>query len=149
MSMTFQPSTKPNDEISYVRVNCDVFWAELTRVNKLSGKYQAILANLSDRACDELSAMGITIRSNADKPELGNYITVKSNREIKAWDEKTGDEITDKLIGNGSKATAKVTAYQWTFQGKTGTSPSLQRLGITDLVEYSSNSEEDDAQEVF
>ena len=114
-----------------VKFKCDLMWAQLDKVNDMSGKFQVNLCNLSDAAAQALEALGI---STLNKEGMGNYITCKSNTPIKAFD-TDGDEIKE-LIGNGSKAKAVVKPYDWTYKNKKGVSPSLVKLVITDLVEY-------------
>ena len=116
-----------------VKFECDIMWAQLTKVNDMSGKYQVNLCNLSDAAVKALEALSI---STLNKEGMGNYITCKSNTPIKAFDLE-GDEIKE-LIGNGSKAKAVVNPYEWAYKNKKGISPSLKKLVITDLVEYAS-----------
>lgn len=116
-----------------VKFKCDIMWAQLTKVNDMSGKYQVNLCNLSDAAVKALEALSI---STLNKEGMGNYITCKSNTPIKAFDLE-GDEIKE-LIGNGSKAKAVVNPYEWAYKNKKGVSPSLKKLVITDLVEYAS-----------
>jgi hypothetical protein len=121
-------------EQAKVKVKCDLFWAQLNKQNEMSGKYQVDLCNLSDAACKALEDLGIEVKSNPNKPDLGKYITCKSNNVIKAFD-VDGDEITEK-IGNGSKAKALLSAYEWKYKNKSGVSPTLWKLVVTDLVEY-------------
>lgn len=121
-------------EAAKVKVKCDLYWAQLSKQNEMSGKYQVDLCNLSDAACKALEEMGIEIKSNKDKPEQGKYITCKSNNPIKAFD-SDGDEISE-LVGNGSKAKAVISSYEWKYKNKSGVSPSLAKLVVTDLVEY-------------
>jgi hypothetical protein len=116
-----------------IRLNCILFWAQLKKVNDMSGKYQVDLTNLSAAAVKALQAAGITVRTRDDKPEMGAYITCKSANPIKAYDDN-GVEI-DVLIGNGSSAIATVRAYDWSFKNKTGKSASLDRLTVTNLIE--------------
>jgi hypothetical protein len=47
------------------------------------------------------------------------------------------------LIGNGSRVVASVGSYDWEFKGKKGTSPSLKRLVVTDLVEFGDGVEDE------
>lgn len=121
-------------EAAKVKVKCDLFWAQLSKQNEMSGKYQVDLCNLSDAACKALEEMGIEIKSNKDKPEQGKYVTCKSSNPIKAFD-NDGDEISE-LVGNGSKAKAVISSYEWKYKNKSGVSPSLNKLVVTDLVEY-------------
>lgn len=120
-----------------VKIKCDIYWAQLNKVNDMSGKYQVDLCNLSDAAVAALEDMGISVLENAKKkPEMGKYITCKSEKPIKAFD-ADGDEIgADVSIGNASKGKAMIGAYEWTYKNKKGISPTLNKLVITDLVEY-------------
>ena len=119
-----------------LKIKCDIYWAQLKKMNEMSGAYQVNLCNISDAAAKALEEMGITVNFDGEKkPEMGKYITCKSkNRPMKAYD-VDGEEI-DAEIGNGSKAKALVTPYSWTYKNKKGISPSLKKLVITELVEY-------------
>lgn len=126
-------------EIKKVKIKADVFWCQHTKVNDMSGKYQLNLCNLSDAAADALEAMGISVQVGEDKKsDMGRYITCKSQSPIRVYD-TDGDEITE-AIGNGSKAKALVSSYEWTYKNKKGVSPSLGKLVITELVEYGADS---------
>lgn len=114
-----------------VKFKCDVMWAQLTKVNDMSGKFQVNLCNLSDAAAKALESLGI---STLNKEGMGNYITCKSNTPIKAFD--SDGDLIDVMIGNGSKAKAVVKPYDWTYKNKKGISPTLVKLVITDLIEY-------------
>ena len=118
-----------------VKIKGDAYWAQLDKINEMSGKYQVNICNLSDAAVAALEEMGLSVSSDADKkPDMGNYITCKSEKPIKAYD-PDGDEITE-LVGNASKCKALIGTYAWTYKNKKGLSPSLAKLVITDLVEY-------------
>lgn len=127
-----------------VKLKADIMWAQLDKVNELSGKYQVNLCNLSDAAVEALEAMGINV---LEKEGQGKYITCKSANPMKAFD-TDGDLITEK-IGNGSKAKAIITPYEWKYQKKKGVSPSLKKLVITDLVVYESAGADIDDDEVL
>jgi hypothetical protein len=124
------------DEKKKVKIKCDIYWAQLNKMNDLSGAYQVNLCNLSDAAAEALEEMGLSINQDSEKKaDMGKYITCKSkNKPMKAFD-ADGDEITED-IGNGSKAKALVGTYNWTYKNKKGLSPSLIKLVVTDLVEY-------------
>lgn len=106
-------------------------WAQMTKINDLSGKYQVNLCDLSDPAVQALTEMGIEVK---EKEGQGRYITCKSAKPMKAFDED-GQEIEED-IGNGSKAKAIISSYEWKYKNKKGVSPSLKKLVITNLVEY-------------
>ena len=128
-----------------VKIKCDVFWAQLNKKNEMSDAYQVNLCNLSDQAVKALEDMGISVLENKEKkPEMGRYITCKSQKPIKAFDEDNQEIDSDVSIGNGSKAKAMITAYEWTYKNKKGVSPSLYKLVITDLVEYATENLADD-----
>lgn len=121
-----------------IKIKADVYWAQLNKINEMSNKYQVNLCNLSDAAVEALEAMGVSVSIGEDKKaDMGRYITCKSNNPIRAYD-TDGDEISE-LIGNGSKAKAVVGSYEWKYKNKKGTSPSLKKLVITNLVEYASD----------
>lgn len=116
-------------------INGDIYWAELSKANQYSGKYQFNLCNLSDAAVDALEMNGMQVRVNDKKPEQGRYITMRSNRVIPAYN-TSGDQLHEE-IGNGSTATVRVGHYDWNSpQGGKGRSPSCMKLTIRDLVVY-------------
>jgi len=125
------------DEKKKLKIKCDIYWAQLNKMNEMSGAYQVNLCNLSDAAAEALEEMGLSVNQDSEKKaDMGKYITCKSkNKPMKAFD-VDGDEITED-IGNGSKAKALVGTYNWTYKNKKGVSASLIKLVVTDLVEYS------------
>jgi hypothetical protein len=124
------------DERKKLKIKCDIYWAQLSKMNEMSGAYQVNLCNLSDAAAEALEEMGLSVNQDSEKKaDMGKYITCKSkNKPMKAFD-VDGDEITED-IGNGSKAKALVGTYAWTYKTKKGVSASLIKLVVTDLVEY-------------
>jgi hypothetical protein len=119
-------------ETQTVKLKADVMWAQLDKVNEMSGKYQVNLCNLSDAAVLALEELGIAV---AEKEGQGRFITCKSANPIKAFD-ADGDEIVGVKVGNGSKAKAVINPYEWKHKNKKGVSPSLRKLVITELIEY-------------
>jgi len=117
----------------WVKIKCEVFWAQLDKMNDMSGKYQVNLGKLSDKAVEALEAMGLSVN---EKEDMGKFIVCKSNSIMRGYD-TVNDLVTEK-IGNGSKAKAIIKPYEWTYKNKKGKSPSLVKLVITDLVEYAS-----------
>lgn len=118
-----------------LKIKATVYWASLSRKNELADAYTVDLCNLSDKAVAALEDMGISVQENTEKKsEQGRYITCKSQRPIKAFD-TDGDDIVED-IGNGSKAICMIGSYDWRYKNKSGRSPSLVKLVITDLVEF-------------
>jgi hypothetical protein len=88
-----------------------------------------------------LEGIGIDVKN---KPDLGNYISCKSTTPIKAVDEQGIALDPETLVGNGSKAKAAVSFYDWKYMNKSGRSPSLMKLMITDLIVYGDSANIDD-----
>lgn len=129
-------------EAKPVRISGTIMWAQLTKENEMSGKFQFDLCSLSDKAVEALEERGIKVRNNDDK---GNFLTYKSKHPIKAYD-KDGNEIT-KPIGNGSKAEVVTKGFEWTFKNKKGTSPSCLKLVIKELVVFNPDGDADNPDE--
>lgn len=123
-----------------IKVEAEVQWAFFNKKNEMSGKFQVDLTNLSPNAVKALEEAGLEPRKREDKPEKGWFITAKSNYEITPFD-KNGNEIQD-AVGNGSKAVAIIKPYSWTWKNKSGVSPSLAKITITDLKVYNADAEE-------
>jgi hypothetical protein len=119
-----------------VKVKAEVMWAFLNKPNEMSGKFQVDLCNLSDKAVGALEEMGIEVKTKEGK---GAYVTCKSTRPIAAYDDG-GSLLEGEILGNGSKAAAIITPYEWSFKGKKGVSPSLRKMVITELVPYTGGS---------
>lgn len=114
-----------------VKIKANVMWSYMNKPNEMSGKYQVNLCDLSEPAVQALTEMGIEVK---EKEGQGKFITCKSAKPMKAFDED-GQEIEED-IGNGSKAKAIISSYEWKYKNKKGVSPSLKKLVITNLVEY-------------
>lgn len=125
-------------EAKPVTIAADMMWSSLNEPNRMSGKYQVDLANLSKAATEALEMMGLNVRQ---KDGQGNFITAKSQHPIRIYD-TDGDEIKGILVGNGSKAKAVVSYYDWKSPaGQAGRSPTLLKLVVTDLIPYGGNAE--------
>lgn len=133
-----------------VKIKCDIYWAQLNKKNEMSDAYQVNLCNLSDQAVKALEDMGISVLENKEKKaEMGKYITCKSQKPIRAYDEDGQEIDSDVAIGNGSKAKAMITGYEWSYKNKKGVSPSLAKLVVTDLIEYANNDLGEDDEDVL
>lgn len=122
-------------ELKPLKVQAEIMWAFLDTPNQLSGKYQVDLCNLTKGAIEALKSMGVEVRSKADQPEKGSFITAKSvNYPIKTED-SGGNPITVK-VGNGSKGIALLKPYEYSYKGKKGVGVGINKLVVTDLVVY-------------
>jgi hypothetical protein len=122
-------------ELKPLKVQAEIMWAFLDTPNQLSGKYQVDLCNLTKGAIEALKSMGVEVRSKADQPEKGSFITAKSvNYPIKTED-SDGNPISVK-VGNGSKGIALLKPYEYSYKGKKGVGVGINKLVVTDLVVY-------------
>ena len=128
-------------EAKPVTINADIMWASLNEPNRMSGKYQIDLTQLSAPAMEALEMMGLGVRNKAGQ---GDFVTCKSNNPIRAYD-SDGNEIKGILIGNGSKAKAVIGYYDWKSPaGQAGRSASLLKLVVTELIAYNGGAEMDE-----
>lgn len=123
-------------DLKPIKVQADIMWAFLDTPNQLSGKYQVDLCNLSKEAIQSLESMGVNVRKKSEQPEKGFFITAKSvNYPIKTEDAQ-GNPITVK-VGNGSRGVALLKPYEYTYQKKKGVGVGINKLIVTELIEYS------------
>ena len=123
-----------------VPVAATVYWANLNKINEMSGKYQVDLGNLSEKAVNALEMLGVSVNNKGD--DRGDFITVKSTYPIDPEFVNT-DAVDSGMIGNGTKANVAISYYDWEFRGKKGRSPSIKKMRITELAVY--GKEEDEA----
>ena len=121
-------------------VGTTYFWAQTNQVNDLSQKYQVNIGQLSEKAVEALSANGIEVKNKGD--EQGYFITVKSANPIKVHDADGLPVVGN--VGNGSTGRAAITFYDWTYQKKSGRSPSLAKMIVDNLVQYGDEAAIDD-----
>lgn len=114
-------------------INATVYWADLTRQNPRSGKYQVDLGNLSPAAVDALKAHGVNVRNKGD--EKADFVTCTSQYPIRATT-PDGTEI-QAVVGNGSAAVAggRVVTGNHPVHGP-WVKFSIDNLQVTDLVAY-------------
>ena len=122
-----------------IQIKATAMWAQLERVNEMSGKYQIDLTQLSDAACKALESLGVEVKFTQDK---GQFVTCKSTRPIYTFG-PDGESLRGVKIGNGSSVVGAVRPYEWSFKNKSGVSLSLDRLTVTDLVTYEEDEESD------
>lgn len=124
-------------DLKPLRIQAEVFYAQdmhtlNLRFDEDNKKYACTLGSLSDKAAEALEDLGIKIK---EKDVPGKHIVGKSLYQFKLSDEE-GNEIDPKIVGNGTKVIALVTAYSHKLSKKHGNSPSIKKLIVTDLVRY-------------
>lgn len=137
-----------NDVAKPVKVKATIMWCFHNKPNEMSNKFQVDLCNLSDNAVKALESLGLEVRKREDKPEKGFFITCKSTVPMKVFD-ANGNDLNNVAIGNGSTATAVVGAYAWSWKNKSGTSATLTKLVVDNLVAYDAAEAEEAADEVL
>ena len=124
-----------------------LYWASVHTPNDMSKKYQVNLSNLSAERINYFEDQGLEVRTKDIQPEMGTYITAKSNYPMTVVD-KNGTLITD-LLGNGTVADVVFDIYE----GKNKFGPykgiGIKKIIVTDLVSYSEKSEEEEEYEVL
>jgi len=111
----------------------DLMWVYNTKINEMSKAYQLDICNLSDAAVKTLKEIGGRVNNKSDKPEKGNFIVAKSNKEIETVD-ANGDAITAP-IGNGSKGEVTVLAYPYDNKFGKGIKWVAVKIVVTKLQE--------------
>ena len=124
-----------------ITVRGTIYWCERNKLNKFSNKYQVQLGNLSEKAVEAIEDMGIAPSNKGDEREF--FITMKSNNPMRLTDENGVEIPEDGLIANGSEAVAVVGYYDWSVG--TGRSPSMIKMKVTNLIEYTDNAVSEEA----
>jgi hypothetical protein len=119
-------------DLKAIKLKADIMWAFLDEPNQMSEKYQVDLCNLSEGAVTALEDVGIEVKRKEDK---GFYIVAKSKKFPIRTETSDGNGVNCK-VGNGSKGVAWIKPYAYTFKGKAGVSPGINKLVITDLIRY-------------
>jgi hypothetical protein len=107
-----------------------------TKFNADNTKYQVDMGNLSKKAVKVLTEMGIEVRNKSDEKE--DFITVRSKFHVAVLDED-GDEIDATKVGNGTKASVKVQAYN-TMGFPDRVFNGMGDITVTSLVTYNASS---------
>jgi hypothetical protein len=119
------------------------FWTKFNRKDEYSDKYQLDVGDLSDKSKEVLASHGVRLKNKED--DRGEFVTARTRYVVSVIDsdKKTIDQ--DTLIGNGSSVKVKV-AFNKThpFVEKYGTSLYLNKVQVTELVEYGRKDEFDD-----
>jgi hypothetical protein len=128
-------------------IEATLYWPNLATKNELSGKYQVDLANLGKDAIKTLEKLGVEVRTdphkNEDYEDRGRFVVGKSKFPIKVIFKANVNEVDPEVIGNGTKAKVKLVTYDWTFGGGSGVGVGVNKIQVTDLVEYDSNDDDD------
>lgn len=143
--MTSKEETKMTQAAQQVKLEgVTLMWANLDVVNDMSQKFQVDLTNLSPENVEKIASLGLKVRTRADKPEKGAFITCKSTFPIVAIDR---DSAPIKVkVGNGSKANVLLGYYipKKKPPGGPDRCPTILKLKVTDLVAFENDNSDDD-----
>jgi len=117
-----------------VKVKGQLFYVNNQAPNRLSGKYQMDIGQLSVKAQAALEEMGLDIKN---KELQGDFVTVKSQYPIRLYG--TDGQPIEYSLANGSVGEFKIGTYDYTNKttGQKGKGASLLGNVITDPIEYS------------
>jgi hypothetical protein len=134
-------------ELKPMKIEAEIMWAFLDTPNEMSGKYQVDLCNLSSKAVKALEEIGVNVRKREDKPEKGFFITAKSSNYPIAATDAAGNPLSVK-VGNGSKGVALIKPYAYKYRNKEGVGVGINKLTVTELVEYVNDKVQEEEDEV-
>lgn len=126
-----------------------LYWANVHTPNDMSGKFQVDLTNLSDERINWLEDQGINVRTKENLPEMGTFITAKSQYPILTVD--TSGKIMEDLLGNGTVADIIFDTYSGKNKFGTYAGVSVKKVVVKSLVPYASKeeAEEEEIDEVL
>lgn len=124
-------------DIKPVKIAGELFWSNWmhqfnTKFNEANDKYECTIGNLSDKAAEALKELGVQIKN---KESMGNFIVGKSKYVFEPVTED-GKPVDVSKIGNGTKVVALVSSYRHKMSAKYGAAPSIKKLIVTELKEY-------------
>lgn len=119
--------------MSSIKIKAKTFFVFNKVPNKMSGKYQIDLGDLSVKAQAALESIGLDIRN---KEKQGDFITVKSKYPINLYDDD--GQVIEYSLANGSEGVFEIDTYSYTnpTTGQKGVGAKLVRNVITNPLEY-------------
>jgi|VirMetMinimDraft_7_1064189.scaffolds.fasta_scaffold12087_3 hypothetical protein len=129
-----------------ITFNATLYWNCLSNVNDLSGKYQADLGNLSEKASKALTQLGVTVKTDAhankDYANKEKFIVGKSKFPIKVSFDSGVDPVEIPAIGNGSRVQATIQPYNHQNVAKYGMGVGLNKIVVTEVTTYSKDDDD-------
>ena len=124
-------------DLKTIKVAGEIFYAQdMAKFNTTfdpdNNRYICTLGQLSDKAVEALSEIGVKVKSHDTK---GKHITAKSMYPFDPEDEQ-GNPIDPTKIGNGTKVVAILSSYPHKMSKMYGNAPSIKKLIVTELKKY-------------
>ena len=133
-----------------VKITGEIFYAQdmtkfNTKFNPDNDRYICTVGNLDDKSVEALQEIGVKVKSHDTK---GKHITAKSKYLFEPVDEK-GNKVDPTKIGNGTKVFAIVSSYAHKMSKMYGNAPSIKKLVVTELKEYTPTEASEPAEDIL
>lgn len=139
--------TTTKSDLKPIKIKATVYYAQdLSKINTMfdpdNKRYAGTFGNLSDAACEALKETFDIRFKEKDVP--GKHIVAKSLYKFSGFT-PDGKEIPAESIGSGTEVELLVTGYRHKLSAKTGASPTVVKMIVTDLKEYNPERSVEDA----
>jgi hypothetical protein len=124
-------------DLKPIKVRGELFYTrDLHTINTFfdedNDRYECTVGKLSEAAAKALDEIGVRVK---EKDDAGKFIRSKSKFVFEPVD-REGNKIDPKVVGSGTKVEALITAYDHKLSKKWGKGVRIQKLIVTDLVEF-------------
>ncbi len=125
-------------------------WASIANPNTTFEPVYSIDLAIEGDELNKARQLGLTIKNKGD--DRGNFVTIKRKQYRKDGSENKRPDLVDSnknnmgntLVGNGSDVNVLFKTFEWEYAGKTGMGTELQKVQVTNLIEYSDGSDDFD-----
>ena len=146
-----RPHSKLNKEMKIMPVlSGKAHWASIANPNTTFEPVYSIDLAIEGDELNKARQLGLTIKNKGD--DRGNFVTIKRKQYRKDGSENKRPDLVDSnknnmgntLVGNGSDVNVLFKTFEWEYAGKTGMGTELQKVQVTNLIEYSDGSDDFD-----
>ena len=125
-------------------------WASVANPNTTFEPVWSVDLAIEGDELNKARQLGLTIKNKGD--DRGDFVTIKRKVNRKDGTQNKAPTLVDAnknpmngtLIGNGSDINVLFKTYEWEYAGKTGMGAELQKVQVTNLIEYSDGSDDFD-----
>lgn len=125
-------------------------WASVANPNTTFEPVWSVDLAIEGDELNKARQMGLSIKNKGD--DRGDFVTIKRKVNRKDGTQNQAPALVDAsknpmngtLIGNGSDINVLFKTYEWEYAGKTGMGAELQKVQVTNLIEYSDGSDDFD-----
>ena len=125
-------------------------WASVANPNTTFEPVWSVDLAIEGDELNKARQLGLTIKNKGD--DRGNFVTIKRKQYRKDGSENKRPDLVDSnknnmgntLVGNGSDVNVLFKTFEWEYAGKTGMGAELQKVQVTNLIEYSDGSDDFD-----